>query len=120
MNRAWSGKIGHIGILDLGWAKTVEDLSYIESIEHVGIVRVPDHLYEYVTSIPLQHVGSIQRISQCETEREITGQTRVTGEFLASGDPNTTLVVTGKLVVTPPLESIGFKEIRVWPTNRSP
>ena len=108
------GEISHVGILDLSWAKSVEDLSSITKISHVGVVRVPEDLYEHVFSIPLRHVGLVEKVSRGKgATKELTGQTRVTGEFLAGGDPETTLVVTGSLVVMPPLESIGFAEISV-------
>ena len=109
-----SGEIGHIGILDLSWAKNIKDLAEITKIAHVGVVRVPEHLYEHIFSIPLKHVGIVEKVPRAKgAKTELTGQTRVTGEFLANGDPETTLVVTGTLVVMPPLESIGFSEIRV-------
>jgi hypothetical protein len=38
---------------------------------------------------------------------------RLTGDFLARGDPDTTLVLTGQVIVTPPVTEIGFREIRV-------
>ena len=108
----WSGHIGHIGILDLSWAKTEEDLSGIEKIEHVGVVRVPEHLYQYVISIPCHHVGSIEVTGRGPTQ-ELTGKNRVSGDFLAAGDPGATLSVTGELLITPPLQEIGFRAIRL-------
>ncbi len=43
----------------------------------------------------------------------LSGQTRLSGEALAAGDPDTSLIVVGQLFVTTPAPSVGFKEIRV-------
>lgn len=110
-----AGRRGHyhnLGFLDLSWAKTLEDLKDIESIHNIGVLRVPEHLYEVVSRLPMHNVGFIERVPSGE-KIEISGQSRVSGDFLAGGDPETLLLVTGQLFVTPPLESIGFKELRV-------
>ena len=105
-----SGHIGRIGILDLTWAKSEEDLSEIEGIEKVGVLRVPEHLYKFVCSIPMDKVGVVEPV-KLGPRKELTGQNRVSGEFLAGGDPEATLTITGQLFVAPPLEEIGFKAI---------
>ena len=106
------GSYHNMGFLDLSWAKTLEDLAHIENIHNIGVLRIPEHLYEFVSSLPMHNVGFIERVPSGD-KMEISGQSRVSGDFLAAGEPDTTLLVTGQLFVTPPLESIGFKELRV-------
>jgi len=106
------GAFHNMGFLYLSWAKTPEDIAHITSIHNIGVLRVPEHLYEFVCSLPMHNVGFIERVPSGE-KMEISGQSRVSGEFLAAGEPNTMLLVTGQLFVTPPLESIGFREVRV-------
>jgi hypothetical protein len=108
----WSGRVGNTGILDLTWAKSIEDLNEITAIENVGIVRVPEHLYAFVASIPQEKVGMVETAAS-GPQKTLTGQVRLTGDFLAAGDPETTLVVTGVLFILPPLVKIGFREIRL-------
>jgi hypothetical protein len=106
------GTFHNMGFLDLSWAKTMEDIAHITSIHNIGVLRVPEQLYELVCSLPMHNVGIIERVPSGD-KIEISGQSRVSGEFLAAGEPDTMLLVTGQLFVTPPLESIGFKEVRV-------
>ena len=108
----WSGTVGHVGILDLTWAKSPEDLARVTSIEDVGIVQVSKELYGYVISIPQQSVGMVQVVAS-GPHQSVTGSLRMTGDFLAHGNPETILDVTGCLLVLPPVEEIGFKQIVV-------
>ena len=108
----WSGRIGNTGILDLTWAKSQEDLAEITAIENVGVVRAPEDLYTFVCSIPMEHVGVVEPATPGR-RMELTGNTRIGGDFLANGDAETALAVTGNTFVTPPLERIGFRELRV-------
>jgi hypothetical protein len=107
-----SGRVGNTWILDLTWAQSVADLSEITAIENVGIVRVPEHLRAFVASIPQEKVGLVESAAQ-GPKKSLTGQVRLTGDFLAAGDPETALDVTGVLFVLPPLVKIGFREIRL-------
>jgi hypothetical protein len=106
------GSYHNLGVLDLSWAKTLEDLAHIQNIHNVGVLRVPEHLYEFVSSLPMHNVGIIERVPSGE-RMEISGRSRVSGDFLAAGDPDAILQVTGQLFVLPPLERIGFKELHV-------
>lgn len=106
------GAFHNMGFLDLSWAKTLEDIAHVSSIHNIGVLRVPEHLYEFVCSLPMHNVGFIERVPSGD-KMEISGQSRVSGDFLAAGEPDSILLVTGQLFVTPPLESIGFREVRV-------
>ncbi|MBN1400783.1 MAG: hypothetical protein JXA74_08090 [Anaerolineae bacterium] len=109
-----SGIIRNMGILDLTWAESPEDLAEIKGIENVGVVRVRDELYPYVVRLPMHKVGVVERThGKPGPTKELTGNTRLTGAYLAAGEPDTTLSITGTVVVMPPLEAIGFKELRI-------
>jgi len=107
-----SGEIGHMGILDLTWAKTPEDLSGITKLTQIGVIRVPEHLYQYVLAIPSEKVGLIEP-SASGPRTDLVGQNRVTGEFLANGDPETTLQIMGQAIVMPPVSEVAFKRIDI-------
>lgn len=107
-----SGKISNEGMLDLTWAQTEEDLRGITSLTNIGLVRVPVHLLGAVSAIPRTNVGYIYPVKP-GLKKELFGQVRLNGDFLAKGDPETTLVVGGQFIVIPPVESIGFKDISV-------
>jgi hypothetical protein len=107
-----SGNIENEGMLDLTWAQTEDDLKSITSLTNIGLVRVPVHLLGYFSSIPRTNVGLIYPVKH-GPKKEMTGQVRLTGEFLAKGDPETTLMISGQFIVMPPVESVGFKDITV-------
>lgn len=106
------GAVHNLGFLDLSWAKSIADVENITSLHNIGFLRVPENLYDFIMSLPMHNIGFVDRVPSGD-KMEIAGQSRVSGDFLASGDPNTMLVVTGQLFVSPPLESIGFKELLV-------
>lgn len=107
-----SGCISNEGMLDLTWAQTEDDLKAVTSFENIGLIRVPVHLLGVVSAIPRTNVGLVYPVKP-GLRKELFGQVRLTGDFLAKGDPETTLVVTGQFIVIPPVESVGFKEINV-------
>jgi hypothetical protein len=107
-----SGMIMNEGMLDLSWAQTEDDLKAITGFENIGLIRVPAHLLGAISAIPRTNVGLVYPIKP-GLRKEMFGQVRLTGEFLASGDPETTLMVAGQFIVMPPVESVGFKDITV-------
>ena len=106
------GSIANEGLLDLTWAKTADDLKGITSITNVGAVKVPEELMGAFSAIPRSNVGAVFSVKPGNW-KTLTGPMRVSGDMLAGGDPETMLMVTGQLLVTPPLASIGYKEISV-------
>lgn len=107
-----SGDISNEGMLDLSWAQTEEDLKGITSLTNIGMIRIPVNLMGVISAIPRTNVGFIYPIKP-GLKKELFGQLRLTGDFLARGDPETTLVVVGQFIVIPPVESVGFKDISV-------
>src|SRR6187402_3090268 len=95
-----SGHIMDVGMLDLTSAKTPEDLQYIRSIQDVGAILIPEHLAAVLAGVQMQDVGAIIPIPSGDHVDVITGQTKLTGESLAAGDPETVLAIIGQVVVT--------------------
>ncbi|CAN5393558.1 hypothetical protein BH11ARM2_BH11ARM2_10420 [soil metagenome] len=108
-----NGNISDVGTLDLRFAKTPEDLRGIRSISDVGVILVPERLSGALAGIEISDIGSVVRIPDDGNVHCISGQTKVTGDALAAGDPEAVLIVVGQLMVTTVCESVGYKEIRV-------
>lgn len=111
------GNIGRsikdVGMLDLRYAKSAEDLAEISSISDVGVILISEDLIGALGRIDIKDVGTIVPIPTNGNVNCMTGQTRLTGEALASGDPETILVLVGQTFITTPVTSVGYKEIRV-------
>lgn len=108
------GQISDVGLLDLRFAKTAEDLAYITSISDVGAILVPEHLTGVLAGIGMSDVGGIVAVPQDCKVNCLTGQISLSGASLASGDPDTILLVVGQGFITGPVTSVGYKEIRAF------
>lgn len=109
-----SGVMQHLPLLDLSHAATADDLAHIQLIEDVAVVIVPEHLATTLTRIPMRKVASIIPVAQGARVRTHTGSLRIGGDGLADpGGDNEVLVVTGGLIVTSPVERVGFRQIFV-------
>jgi hypothetical protein len=108
-----TGAIHDLAVLDLRTA-TAEDLSGIQSINDVGVILIPDHLAGALTRININDVGVVAAIPTGVKVSCFTGQTQLTGDALASGDPETILVVVGQAFIKTPVVSIGYREMRVY------
>lgn len=108
-----NGRISDIGVLDLRFVKSEEELKSIRSISDVGVVLVPERLSGALMGVEMSDVGNVVRISDEGKVHTMSGQTKVTGEALAAGDPEAILLIMGQLFITTPCETVGYKEIRV-------
>jgi hypothetical protein len=108
-----AGHIHEVGMLDLRSAKTPEDLSGITAISEVGCILIPEHLAARLNQIPMSEVGSVVPIPQGENIKCQIGQVWLTGEALAAGDPEATLMIIGQAFLKTPVTSVGYKAIRV-------
>jgi hypothetical protein len=108
-----AGHIHDLGLLDLRFAKTPEDLSHITRISDVGMVLISESMAPALMKIPINDVGTVVHIPDGVQVNCLTGQTRISGEALASGDPASILFIAGQFFVTSPITSIGYKEVRV-------
>jgi hypothetical protein len=111
-NRA--GHIEDVGMLDLRWAKSAEDLSAIVSIEDVGVVLVPELLAGALARVSLEDVGLIVPIPPGENVHVMSGEVRLTAEMLAGGNPSAILVLVGQVTIANVVQSIGYQELRVY------
>jgi len=107
------GIVRHVGVLNLLAARSPEDLQAITSIEQVGVVLVPETLGAAIVGIPMEHVGAVVPVPVEGKYNLISGQTSLTGEALAAGDPDTVLIVAGQVVITTPVGQVGYKQIHI-------
>ncbi|RYG33783.1 hypothetical protein EON81_17280 [bacterium] len=107
------GHISDVGMLDLRFAKTPEDLKHIRSISDVGVVLVPDNLAAALSKIKVSDVGTVVRLPSGDNVACHMGQIRMSGEALAGGPEGGVLVVVGQFQITSVPSKIGYREIRV-------
>lgn len=108
-----AGHIRNVGFLDLRSAKTPEDLSGITAISNVGCILVPQSLAVKLAQIPMNDVGAVVPFPAGENILCKVGQTWLTGEALAAGDPNSILFIIGQMFLKTPVTSVGYKEIHL-------
>ena len=107
-----SGGISNVGILDLTGMKSTEELAGIGSISRVGVVLVPESLMSGLLAVPMEKVGATGPVPTGEKVKLVTGQMKTTGEALANpGREEDVLVVAGQLLVTTPVERVGYSEM---------
>jgi len=109
-----AGVIREVGLLDLRYAKTEEDLAGITLIEEVGAILIPEHLGAALARIPMSEVGGIVPIPHDRKVSCMTGQVRLSGESLAAGADDTVLVIAGQAFITGEMTTVGFAEVRVY------
>lgn len=107
------GKISHLGLLDLRHVRFIEELANVSGISHVGTILVSDQLAGSINSIPMHHVGNIVIIPADMKVKLMTGDLKLSGEFLENNNGNSdeTLVVIGSLMITSPFQKIGYKSL---------
>jgi hypothetical protein len=107
-----SGGISNVGLLDLTGMKSTEELAGIGSISRVGVVLVPESLMSGLLAVPMEKVGATVPVPTGEKVKLVTGQMKTTGEALADpGREEDVLVVAGQLLVTTPVERVGYSEM---------
>jgi hypothetical protein len=105
-----SGGISNVGIVDLTGMKSTEELAGIGSISRVGVVLVPESLMSGLLAVPMEKVGAT--VPTGEKVKLVAGQMKTTGEALADpGREEDVLVVAGQLLVTTPVERVGYSEM---------
>jgi hypothetical protein len=109
-----SGGISNVGVLDLTGMKSAEELAGIGSISRVGVVLVPESLMSGLLAVPMEKIGATVPVPTGEHVKLVTGQMKTTGEALAgAGREDDVLVVAGQLLVTTPVERVGYREMIV-------
>jgi len=109
-----SGGISNVGILGLTGMKSTEEVAGIGSISRVGVVLVPESLMSGLLAVPMEKVGATVPVPTGENVKLVTGQMKTTGEALADlGREEDVLVVAGQLLVSTPVERVGYSEMIV-------
>lgn len=109
-----TGVVEAVAVLDLSHVGSEDDLDFLSAIEKVAVVVVPDHLVAALHRIPMRKVASIFAVPQGANVRMHTGSLTVGGEGLAEpGGDNEVLIVTGALIVTSPVTSVGYRRVLV-------
>lgn len=107
------GRIENMGVLNLLSAKSAEEFAFIERIANVGAVLVPRSLAMALAKVPMENVGSVVPVPEDEDMVVISGQTMLTGEAIAAGDPERSLLIVGQVFVTTRIEKVGYKGVHV-------
>jgi len=105
-------QIMNVGVADLRYAKTAEEIGEIGSIHDVGVILISEELVGALAKVNVYNVGGVMAVPSGDKVNVMTGQTRLTGEALEGGDPETTLVLVGQTFITTPVRSVGYKELR--------
>jgi hypothetical protein len=109
-----AGVIEDVALLDLTTIGSAEDLAGITRIRDVAIVLVPESLMPVVMGIPMDDVAMVFPVPQGVEVRVHTGALVMGGEALAGPEvENTTLVVTGTLVLTSPVPRVAYRSVIV-------
>jgi len=109
-----TGEVRRVGLLDLTGMKSPEDLAGITKIIRVGTILVPESLTQALAKIPMERVGAVVPIPEGENVRVHTGQIKMSGEALAHPkNEEDVLVVVGQLMITSPVEKVGYKGLVV-------
>jgi len=108
-----AGKIENVGALDLTGITSADELANITRIKNVGAILIRESLMGKLSSIPMENVGSVVPVPEGDNVRVQTGQIQMSGEALAGGNEEDVLVVTGQLIITSPVQQVGYKALIV-------
>jgi hypothetical protein len=103
-------EIRNVALLDLTGATAAETLDGITRIANVAAILVPESLLGRLMSIPMQNVAATVPIPDGKPVKVMSGQILMSGEALANADGVTdqVLVVSGQLVITSPVQRVGY------------
>lgn len=112
--------IENVAFLDLSQA-TPENLARLEEIRNVATLVVPADGGDLLTRVRLVDVAHVIPVPRGAHVRVHMGMFTLSGEALADpGGDDEVLLVVGGLVVTTPVERVGFREIVVMGTVLAP
>ncbi len=102
--------VRNVGVLDLTGLDGPEALDGVTSINSVGIILVPEPLLAKLATIPITQVGSTIPVPAGARPRMFTGDVILSGEALANADgaQEDILIVTGDLIITSPVQKVGY------------
>jgi hypothetical protein len=112
MSEDEAGAIQNVALLDLSTMRSVEELERIKSIRNVATVIVPEALAGALAAIPMTNVANVVPVPDGARVNAHVGALTMDGAALAAaGDAPTVLLLTGALVITSPVERVGFHSI---------
>lgn len=107
-----AGVIENVALLDLSTMRSEEELSRIRSIRNVANVIVPESLAGALAAVPMTNVANVVPVPDGARVNSHVGALTMDGAALAApGEGTVVLLVTGALVVTSPVERVGFHSI---------
>lgn len=106
------GVVENVALLDLSTMKSREDLAGIKSIRNVANIIVPESLAAALATIPIRNVANVVPVPDGARVNAHVGAMTIDGAALAAGgDRPTVLLLTGALVITSPVEKVGYHDI---------
>ncbi len=108
-----SGTICDLGVLDLRYAATPEELESIHNIHDVGVILIYEAAAAALSRIHVHDVGSVVIVPSGSKVNCMTGQLKISGASMEAGDPETILMLVGQTIIQGKMESVGYKEVRV-------
>ncbi len=109
----FAGEIKNMGILDLTGLENAEKLQRTSRLENIGTILVPENLLDSLMNISMKNVGSIIPIPSGEKYKIRTGQITLSANFLASGEEDTLLILSGQIILKETPSRVGFKGLHI-------
>ncbi len=108
------GLVRDVAMLDLSTLRSAEELAGLTGLRRVAVVVVPESLVGALMAVPMEDVASIVPVPDGARLAIHTGTLVTDGAALANpGGERDVLMVTGALVLTSPVERVGYRAILV-------
>ena len=108
------GIIRNVATLDLTTVSSAEELSRIKGIRNVAVIYVPESLAGALAAIPQRNVANVVPVPNGARINSRVGVVTMDGAALAAKtEVPTVLALTGALVITSPVERVGYHSIIV-------
>jgi hypothetical protein len=106
-------EICNVALLGLTGATCEQTLDGVGRIANVATILVPESLLGKLMAISMQDVAATVPIPDGKRVRVMSGQVTLSGEALANtdGPADEVLVVVGQLVITTPVQRVGFAQL---------
>lgn len=107
------GAVEHTPVLDLSQITDEADLDGIASLRNVSLVIIAERFAPKLWRIPMSNVGTVVPVAEGARVRAHTGSITLGGDALADPGDSTVLVVTGSLIVSSPVSTVGYQQVVV-------
>ena len=111
----YAGEIKQVAVLDLTGLTSPDDLTAVTRITRVAVILVPEALLSALMRIPMEQIASIVPVPAGKNLKIMAGQAQMSGDALANpgGGPDDVLIVAGQLVITTPVQQVGYGQLIV-------